>query len=118
MGEEQGAVSPSVTDPEQEPDPEQLRAETDETPKDVGETVAAPAANTDFKARATARADKVRQTVADKRAQVAGGRDGAPTARPGPAAHVRAKTHKNAVPAAAIAAFAGGLILGRLTKHG
>jgi ElaB/YqjD/DUF883 family membrane-anchored ribosome-binding protein len=68
--------------------PEQIRSEIEDTRQDLGETAAALAEKTDVKARA-------RETVGE----------------------VRTTVQQNPIPAAAIAAFAGGFLFGRITSR-
>jgi ElaB/YqjD/DUF883 family membrane-anchored ribosome-binding protein len=74
-------------------DPEQLRAEIEDTRRELGETVAALSAKTDVKARARARLAELR-------------------AKPG-MEHIRS----NPLPTAAVAALLVGFIVGRLTAR-
>jgi hypothetical protein len=110
-------------------DPALLRAEIERTRLELGETVAALAEKTDVKARAKEKVAEVRHTVEEKRTALMGrarekSPDGASSAavqvRGGAssaAVQVRAKARQNPVPTAALAAFVGGLLLGRITKR-
>jgi hypothetical protein len=119
MGEEEGAVRSSVAGQQGPPHTEQLRAETEATREDLGDIAAALAEKTDVKARAKEKAARVRQTISDKRATLSSGGGGdAGSGRGGAAAQVRAKAQDNPVPTAALAAFVGGLLFGRITKRG
>jgi hypothetical protein len=51
--------------------PEQIRADIEETRRDLGDTVEELAAKTDVKARAEAKADEIRHNVAEKRVPIA-----------------------------------------------
>lgn len=131
MGEDQGAVSASVTDQpgagQMPDDPQQLRADIERTREDLGDTVAALAEKTDVKARAKERVAEVRQTVTQKRSEVAGrasqkrtevmgrAREASPESASTAAVQIRDKAQQNPVPFAAIAAFVGGFIAGRIT---
>jgi ElaB/YqjD/DUF883 family membrane-anchored ribosome-binding protein len=125
MGEDQGAVSArAIDDPnaprgEQPPDdPAQLRDDIERTREDLGDTVAALAEKTDVKTRAKEKVAEVRHNVSERRAELAGrGRDSTPSSAGNAALQVRVKAQENPVPTAALAAFVGGLIFGRLTKR-
>jgi ElaB/YqjD/DUF883 family membrane-anchored ribosome-binding protein len=122
MGEEQGAVSPSVTDQPgagQTPDdPQQLRADIERTREDLGDTVAALAEKTDVKARARDKVAEVRQNVNQRRTELVGrARESSPDGATSAATQVRAKAQENPIPTAAIAAFVGGFLLGRITAR-
>ena len=120
MGEESGAVRASVNDrgaagqtPE---DPAQLRADIERTREDLGDTVAAIAEKTDVKARAKEKVAEVRQNVTQKRTEMAGrAREASPDGANSAADQVRQKAQENPVPFAAIGAFVGGFLLGRIT---
>jgi uncharacterized protein DUF3618 len=132
MGEDQGAVrarevdtAPTDTAPAAQPSPEQLRAEIEDTRQDLGDTVAALAHKTDVKARARDKVAGVKQTVADKKAQIASSGPGSGSGESGGSggasaavAQVRTKAEENPVGAAALAAFVGGVVFGRLSKRG
>ena len=122
MGEEQGAVSPSVTDQPgagQTPDdPQQLRADIERTREDLGDTVAALAEKTDVKARARDKVAEVRQNVNQRRTELVGrARESSPDGASSAATQVRAKAQENPIPTAALAAFVGGFLFGRITAR-
>jgi ElaB/YqjD/DUF883 family membrane-anchored ribosome-binding protein len=99
-------------------DPEQLRAEIEETRRELGETVAALSAKTDVKARAQAKAQDVKATVEEKRDDLLGrAREVTPDSARSAAATGSAKVRRNPLPAAVAGAFAGGFVLGRLTAR-
>ncbi|HEX2102997.1 MAG TPA: DUF3618 domain-containing protein [Solirubrobacteraceae bacterium] len=122
MGEDQGAVSASVTEnrtggqtPE---DPEQLREDIERTRQDLGDTVAALAEKTDVKARAKEKVAEVRQNVNHKRTELVGrARETSPGGASSAAVQVRTKAQENPIHTAAIAAFVGGFLLGRITAR-
>jgi ElaB/YqjD/DUF883 family membrane-anchored ribosome-binding protein len=123
MGEEPGAVRAAAVDPgdaEQRPqDPEQLRADIARTREHLGDTVAALAEKTDFKARAKDKVAEVRHNVTEKRTELMGrARDNSPDGAGSAAAKVRAKAQENPVATATIAAFVGGVVFGRITRRG
>ena len=122
MGEEQGAVSASVTDQPgagQTPDdPQQLRADIERTREDLGDTVAALAEKTDVKARARDKVAEVRETINQRRTELVGrARESSPDGASSAATQVRAKAQENPIHTAAIAAFVGGFLLGRITAR-
>jgi hypothetical protein len=108
-----------VTDDQK--NPEQIRADIEETRHELGETAAALAAKTDVKARAKEKVEGAKQTIAAKKESFGGSGDGdgtGGTAQASAAAtQVKAKARENPIPAAAIAAFAGGFLLGRITSR-
>jgi ElaB/YqjD/DUF883 family membrane-anchored ribosome-binding protein len=114
MGEEPGAVSATVTSG---PDnPAELRAEIERTRRELGDTVAALAEKTDVKARAKEKAAEVRETVTQRSSELVGrAREASPDGANSAAGQIRGKAQEHPVPTAAIAAFVGGFILGRIT---
>ena len=122
MGEDQGAVSASVTDQpgagQMPDDPQQLRADIERTREDLGDTVAALAEKTDVKARARDKVAEVRQNVNQRRTELVGrARESSPDGASSAATQVRAKAQENPIPTAAIAAFVCGFLLGRITAR-
>ena len=119
MGEDPGAVGTRALDEQQPPeDPARLRADIERTRQDLGDTVAALAEKTDVKARAKEKVSEVRQNVTEKRSELMGkARDSSPDGANSAAVRVRAKAQANPVPTAALAAFVGGLLFGRITKR-
>jgi hypothetical protein len=135
MGQDPGEVGAQRVGDTQGRTPEQLRAEIEETRQDLGETVEALAAKTDVKTRARAKADEVKTTAlqrkdellakakqstpAHDRSPVAGTTGDAPTASPTQVPNAAIEQLKglaqdNPIPAAALAAFVGGVAFGRL----
>jgi ElaB/YqjD/DUF883 family membrane-anchored ribosome-binding protein len=99
-------------------DPEQLRADIERTREDLGETVAALAEKTDVKARAKEKVAEVRHNVSEKREGVMDrARESSPDGAGSAAVQVRERARANPVATAAIAALAGGFVLGRMTKR-
>ena len=123
MGEDPGAVSArAVEEPtaaQQPPDdPQQLRADIERTRQDLGDTVAALAEKTDVKARAKEKVSEVRHNVTEKKTELMGrARESSPDGANSAAVQVRAKAQENPVPTAALAAFVGGFLFGRITKR-
>jgi hypothetical protein len=83
----------------QDPSPEQLRAEIDETRRDLGDTVEALAEKTDVKARAEYRVNEIKSDVKAK--------------TPDSAQDVVAKVRSNPLPLAAAGGLAFAYWLGR-----
>jgi chromosome segregation ATPase len=125
MGEDPGAVSTRALDEqrtttEQQPpeDPAQLRADIERTRQDLGDTVAALAEKTDVKARAKDKVAEVKSNVTDKKNELMGrARESSPEGASSAATQVRTKAQQNPVPTAALAAFVGGFLFGRITKR-
>jgi len=123
MGEDPGAVSAREvgegTAAQQTPeDPAELRAEIERTRQDLGDTVAALAEKTDVKARAKEKVSEVRQNVTEKKTELMGrARESSPDGANSAAVQVRAKAQENPIPSAALAAFVGGFLFGRITKR-
>jgi ElaB/YqjD/DUF883 family membrane-anchored ribosome-binding protein len=122
MGEDQGAVSAQVTDQQTTPaqqtpdDPAQLREDIERTRQDLGDTVAALAEKTDVKTRAKDKVAEVKQNVNERRTElVARARESSPDSANSAAGQVRAKAEEKPIHTAAIAAFVGGFLLGRIT---
>jgi ElaB/YqjD/DUF883 family membrane-anchored ribosome-binding protein len=124
MGQDKGQVGASVGD---EKTPEDIRREIEETRQDLGDTAAALAAKTDVKARAKEKVDGVKQTIAEKKESFSsssgdgagdGGGASAAQARASDAVgQIKTKAQQNPIPTAAIAAFVGGFLFGRLTSR-
>jgi ElaB/YqjD/DUF883 family membrane-anchored ribosome-binding protein len=103
-------------------DPEQLRAEIEDTRRELGETVAALSAKTDVKAQAHLKVDEVKAAVGEKREELLGkknellgrARGASPDSALAAASSTSAKVRQNPLPAAVAGAFVGGFVLGRL----
>jgi hypothetical protein len=123
MGEDPGAVSTRGVDeggaqqaPEE--DPALLREDIERTRRDLGDTVAALAEKTDVKTRAKEKVSEVRNNVTEKRTELMGkARESSPDGANSAAVQVRAKAQENPIPTAALAAFVGGFLFGRITKR-
>jgi ElaB/YqjD/DUF883 family membrane-anchored ribosome-binding protein len=115
--DEQGTAPPAAQQQQPPEDPAQLRADIERTRQDLGDTVAALAEKTDVKARAKEKVSEVRQNVTEKRTELMGkARDSSPDGANSAAVQVRSKAQENPVPTAALAAFVGGFLFGRITK--
>jgi ElaB/YqjD/DUF883 family membrane-anchored ribosome-binding protein len=113
MGQDPGTGSASLA--RRIDDPAELRAEIERTRRELGDTVAALAEKTDVKARAREKVADVRQTVNERRAElVTRARENSPDGAGSAAVQLRDRAQENPLTVAAIAAFAGGFILGRL----
>jgi ElaB/YqjD/DUF883 family membrane-anchored ribosome-binding protein len=123
MAEDAGTVGTRALDERRTPqrppeDPAQLRAEIERTRRELGDTVAALAEKTDVKARAKEKVSGIRHNASEKRTQLMGkARESSPDGASSMAVRVRATAQENPIPAAAAAAFVGGLLIGRLVKR-
>jgi Protein of unknown function (DUF3618) len=138
MGEEPGAVSTRALDEGGAPPeratvgdapaaasaqptaetPAELRADIERTRQELGDTVAALAEKTDVKARAKEKVAEVRGTVTHKKTELMGrARESSPEGANSAATQVKTKAQQNPVPTAALAAFVGGFLFGRITKR-
>jgi hypothetical protein len=136
MGEDPGAVSTRALDESGVPQPTttgdapataahptpespaELRADIERTRQDLGDTVAALAEKTDVKARARDKVSEVKSTVNEKKSELMGrARESSPEGANSAAVQVRTKAQQNPVPTAALAAFVGGFLFGRITKR-
>jgi ElaB/YqjD/DUF883 family membrane-anchored ribosome-binding protein len=118
MGQDKGQVGAAV-EPGQK-DPEQIRAEIEDVRHDLGDTAAALAAKTDVKARAKEKVEGVKETIAEKKDSIGSSSNGGGSGGPDPSAAVttvKTKAQENPIPTAAIAAFVGGFLFGRITKR-
>ncbi len=111
MGEDSGTGRASV-----EPaDPDQIRAEIEQTREELGETVAALSAKTDVKAQAKARIEETKASLQDKREQITGkAREISPDSAVAAASSATETARRNPLPFAVAGAFVAGLMLGRL----
>ncbi|HEX4717251.1 MAG TPA: DUF3618 domain-containing protein [Thermoleophilaceae bacterium] len=120
MGQDQGQVGASVES--EQKSPEEIRREIENTRQELGDTAGALASKTDIKARAKERVDGVKQTIAEKRESIGsqasgdGGGAGAPAKANAVVAQAKAKAKENPIPTAAVAAFVGGFIAGRISS--
>jgi len=111
MGEEPGAGRATVDTN----DPEQIRADIEQTREELGETVAALSAKTDVKARAKDRIEGTKATLQDTREKVAGkAREITPETATAAAANATQAARRNPLPVAVAGAFMAGLLVGRL----
>lgn len=114
-----------MSDSTEQKTPDEIRAEIEDVREDLGDTAAALAAKTDVKARAKEKVDDVKQKVAEKKEAIGGGSGtgfgpGSGSSDPGapsPVDQLRAKAQANPIPTAAIAAFVGGFLLGRISSR-
>lgn len=110
----------------EQPTPEELRRDIEQTREELGETAAALASKTDVKARAKEKVDDLKQTAAQKtesikEAATPSGGDSTSSSSAGlgakagsVATQARTKAQENPIVAAAGVAFVGGFLLGRL----
>jgi ElaB/YqjD/DUF883 family membrane-anchored ribosome-binding protein len=115
MGEDQGTAGAPVTETK---DPEQIREEIEETRREMGDTVEALAAKADVKARLRNKLGSTKESAAQKKDDLMGKARGAsPDTVTSGATQVTQKARENPLPVAAVGAFVGGFLLGRLTKR-
>ncbi|HZU40351.1 MAG TPA: DUF3618 domain-containing protein [Solirubrobacteraceae bacterium] len=99
-------------------DPERLRAEIEETRRELGETVAALSAKTDVKAQAKERIEEAKASVAGKKEALLGrAREMSPDSARAAASTSSEKVRQNPVPAVAAAGFLAGFLIGRLSAR-
>jgi len=99
-----------------------MRVEIERTREELGDTVAALAEKTDVKARARDKVAEVKSNVTEKKTELMGraresSPDGASSAATQVTTQVKTKAQQNPVPTAALAAFVGGYLFGRITKR-
>ena len=132
MGQDPGEVGAQRLDDSQK-SADQLRVEIEETRGDLGDTVEALAAKTDVKTRARERAEELkkaaqlkkqellaktgRSSAADGEAAVTAGNGASSAGGPSAVEQIRSAVRENPVPAAALAAFVGGVAFGRLLSR-
>ncbi len=115
MGEDEGTAGAPVTEAK---DPEQLREEIEETRRELGDTVEALAGKADVKTRVHDKVESTKDSVAQKRDDLLGkAREASPDSVTTGASQATQKAKENPLPVAAIGAFVGGFLLGRLTKR-
>jgi ElaB/YqjD/DUF883 family membrane-anchored ribosome-binding protein len=111
MGEDPGAGRAAV-DPT---DPEQIRAEIEDTRRELGDTVAALSAKTDVKAQAKERIEETKAAISEKRDDALGkARELSPDSVLAAASTGTQKARQNPLPVAVAGAFAAGLLVGWL----
>jgi uncharacterized protein DUF3618 len=129
MDQDESEVGARVAEdktPDADKTPEQIRREIEDTRQELGDTAAALAAKTDVKARAKEKVEGIKQTVSEKKEALASSSAGATGAGgqgspldqvKAKAPELKAKAQQNPIPTAAIAAFIGGFVFGRLTSR-
>ena len=115
MGQDQGTAGAPVSEAK---DPEQLREEIEETRRELGDTVEALAAKADVKARVKDKVGATKESAAQKKDELLGkARQTSPDSVSAGASQATQKARENPLPVAAVGAFVGGFLLGRLTKR-
>jgi ElaB/YqjD/DUF883 family membrane-anchored ribosome-binding protein len=94
--------------------PEELREEIEHTREELGDTVEALAAKTDVKAQMHAQADALRESAQQLGSRA---RDAIPDSAQQGVAQAGQVVKRRPVPVAAVAAFAGGVLLGWLLRR-
>jgi muramoyltetrapeptide carboxypeptidase LdcA involved in peptidoglycan recycling len=113
MGQDKGQVGAAVGD---EKTPEEIRREIEATRQELGDTAAALAAKTDVKTRAKEKVEDVKQTIAQKKESFSSNAPG-DVSDSSRLTEIKTKAQENPIPTAAIAAFIGGFLFGRLTSR-
>ena len=115
MGEDPGTAGAPVTETK---DPEQLRDEIETTRRELGDTVEALAYKADVKARMREKIASTKESAAQKKDDLMGkAREASPDSVSSGATQATEMARENPLPVAAIGAFVGGFLLGRLTKR-
>ena len=115
MGEDPGTAGAPVTDAK---DPDQLREEIEATRREMGDTVEALAYKADVKARVRDKIGSTKESAAQKKDDLMGkARETSPDSVTSGAAQATQMAKENPLPVAAIGAFVGGFLLGRITKR-
>jgi ElaB/YqjD/DUF883 family membrane-anchored ribosome-binding protein len=115
MGEDPGTAGAPVTEAK---DPDELREEIEATRREMGDTVEALAYKADVKARVRDKIDSTKESAAQKKDDLMGKARGAsPDSVTSGATQATQKAKENPLPVAAVGAFVGGFLLGRLTKR-
>ena len=115
MGEDQGTAGAPVTETK---DPEQIREEIEETRRELGDTVEALAAKADVKARMREKVVSTKDSAAQKKDDLMGkARQTSPDSVAAGASQATQMAKENPLPVAAVGAFVGGFLMGRLTKR-
>jgi hypothetical protein len=112
MGEDPGTAGASVT--ADSSDPEQIREEIEATRQELGDTVEALAYKADVKARVRDKIESTRESAAGKLGKA---REASPESVTSGAKQVSQRARENPVPLGVAGAFAGGFLLGRLTRR-
>ena len=108
----------SAGTPVESSDPEEIRAQIEQTRQELGDTVSALSAKTDVKAQANERIEETKAALGEKRDQMIGkAREISPDSAMSAASSGRRKVGENPLPVAVAAAFAAGLITGRVLAH-
>jgi ElaB/YqjD/DUF883 family membrane-anchored ribosome-binding protein len=115
MGEDPGTAGAPVTEAK---DPDQLREEIEATRREMGDTVEALAYKADVKARMREKIGATKESAAQKKDDLMGkAREASPDSVSSGATQATTMARENPLPVAAVGAFVGGFLLGRLTKR-
>jgi ElaB/YqjD/DUF883 family membrane-anchored ribosome-binding protein len=99
-------------------DPDQIRDDIEATRRELGDTVEALAYKADVKARVREKIGATKESAAHKKDDLMGkARDASPDSVSSGATQATEIARQNPLPVAAIGAFVGGFLLGRLTKR-
>ena len=118
MGQDPGTARSSVAAETETKDPEQIREEIEATRQELGDTVEALAYKADVKARMREKIGSTKESAAQKKDELLGkAKEASPDTVASGATQATQKARENPVPVAAVGAFVGGFLLGRLTKR-
>jgi ElaB/YqjD/DUF883 family membrane-anchored ribosome-binding protein len=99
-------------------DPEQIQEDIEATRQELGDTVEALAEKTDVKAQAKHKIEETKASIAEKKDDLLGkAKQVSPDTALSTASQASTKARENPLPVAAIAGFAAGFLVGRLTAR-
>jgi ElaB/YqjD/DUF883 family membrane-anchored ribosome-binding protein len=111
--DEAARTSGSEVDEQEQRSPEEIRRDIEETREDLGDTVEALAQKADVKGQAKAKFEGIKQSAQEKTQQFTSkAKDASPDSASAGAEQVTALAKENPIPAAAVGAFAAGLLVG------
>jgi ElaB/YqjD/DUF883 family membrane-anchored ribosome-binding protein len=99
-------------------EPDQIRADIEETREELGDTVEALAEKTDVKAQTKRKLDDTKASVMEKKNELLeNARQASPEGAVSAASEVTQKARQNPLPLAIAGAFAVGFLAGRITSR-
>jgi hypothetical protein len=99
-------------------EPEKLEREIEQTREELGDTVEALAEKADVKAQAKQKLDETKASFSEKKEEFLGkAGDASPESAAAVASQASTKARENPVALAALGAFAGGFLVGRLSRR-
>lgn len=100
------------------PETEQIQRDIEQTREQLGNTVEALAAKSDVKAQAQQKVEETKAAVMEKKDELLGkARAASPESAGAAASNAAAQARENPLPVAAVGAFVGGFLFGRVTKR-